>query len=182
MATAQFRNKIMSDSLEYIAYQNGLELIETTSERNGYPAHLKKAIIGFDTFEEAEKIARENHLSIEIFTKRDGWQLYYRTGNSAFEPFRNSASDYGDDYDEFSSEDIDGFYENEVKSFVEDFDDFDSLSSFIDTKKRVFEELGMIDDDEIVITYEGRYCETIKKTSMRFYHDTKTKVIGLIER
>lgn len=76
------------DSLEFIAYENGLELIETTSERNGYPANLKYAIIGFNSFEEAEKIAKDNNLSIEIFTKNDGWQLYYRTGNRVHEPLR----------------------------------------------------------------------------------------------
>lgn len=172
----------MADSLLQIAYQNCLEVIDTTSERNGYPANLKYAIIGFDTFEEAKRIARENNLSIEIFTRRDGWKYYYRTGNIAYEPFRNSASDYGDDYSEFSIEDIDTFYEEEVKPFLEQFDDFESVSSFIKMKKEIFERLEMIDDDEIVITNEGRYCDTIQKTSMRFYHDTKTKVIGLIER
>ena len=131
----------MSTSLEQIAYQNGLELIETTSERTGYPANLRHAIIGFETFEEAEKIADENNLSIEIFTKRDGWQLYYRTGNSAHEPFKNSADNYGDDYHGFTTEDIDTFYEEEVKPRVEEFDDFDSLSSFIEKKKEIFEKL-----------------------------------------
>ncbi len=172
----------MADSLEYIAYQNGLELIETTSERNGYPVHVKKAIIGFDTFDQAEKIAKENNLSIEVFTNHDGWQLYYRTGNRAYEPFRNSASDYGDDYCEFSREDIDTFYENEVKSFIQEFDDFKSVCAFIEMNKKIYEELENIDDNEIVITREGRYYDTIQKESMSFYHDMKTKVIGLIER
>lgn len=171
----------MTDLLENIAYQNGLELIGTTSKWNGYPANIKYAIIGFDTFEEAEKIARENNLSIEVFTKHDGWDLYYRTGDYVYEPFRNSASNYGENYNEFSIEDIDTFYEEEVKPFLEQFDDFDSVSSFIDMKKEILERLEMIDEDEIVITNEGRYYETIQKKSMRFYHDTKTKVIGLIE-
>lgn len=171
----------MSTSLEQIAYQNGLELIETTSERTGYPANLRHAIIGFETFEEAEKIAGENNLSIGIFTKRDGWQLYYRTGNSAHEPFKNSADNYGDDYHGFTTEDIDTFYEEEVKPRVEEFDDFDSLSSFIEKKKEIFEKLELLDEDEMIITCEGRYYETIPKASMSFYFDTKTTVIGLIE-
>lgn len=69
--------------IEEIAYENGLELIDTTSAMNGYPQCLKKAIIGFDSFEEADKLAKENGLSIEIFTKRDGWNLWYRTGDKA---------------------------------------------------------------------------------------------------
>lgn len=168
-------------SLEFIAYQNGLELIETTSERNGYPSHLKNAIIGFDSFEEAEKIAKDNNLSIEIFTKKDGWQLYYRTGNSAYEPFKNGADNYGDIYSELSSEDVDTFYEEEVKPCVDNFNDLDSLSNFIKNQKEILEKLELIGDDEKIITCDSRYYETIKKTSMSFYFDTKTSVIGLIE-
>ena len=169
------------DSLEFIAYQNGLELIETTSERNGYPSHLEYAIIGFDSFEQAEKIAKDNGLAIQIFEKRDGWQLYYRTGNSAHEPFKNGADDYGDNYSEFCSADADTFYEKEVKPFLDNFDDFDSLSDFLKKKKEILEELELVDEDEKIITSDGCYYETIKKTSMSFYFDTKTSVIGLIE-
>lgn len=171
----------MEDSLEYIAYKNGLELIETTSKSNGYPANLKKAIIGFDTFEQAKKIAREYKLSIEIFTKRDGWQLYYRTGNSAYEPFRNSASTYCEDSCEFTREDIDTFYEEEVKPCLDQFDDFESLLEFVNRKQEILEKLKLIDDDEIVIVTQGYYYKTLPKISMGFHCDTETVVIGLIE-
>lgn len=60
-------------NLEDIAAQNGLELIDTTSARNGYPQDLQKAIIGFDTFEQAEKLAKETGLRIEFFQQHDGW-------------------------------------------------------------------------------------------------------------
>lgn len=132
----------MSTSLEQIAYQNGLELIETTSERTGYPANLRHAIIGFETFEEAEKIAGENNLSIEIFTKRDGWQLYYRTGNSAHEPFKNSADNYGDDYHGFTTEDIDTFYEEEVKPRVKNLMILTAFPHSLKRKKKYLKSLN----------------------------------------
>lgn len=132
----------MSTSLEQIAYQNGLELIETTSERTGYPANLRHAIIGFETFEEAEKIADENNLSIEIFTKRDGWQLYYRTGNSAHEPFKNSADNYGDDYHGFTTEDIDTFYEEEVKPRVKNLMILTAFPHSLKRKKKYLKSLN----------------------------------------
>lgn len=68
------------ESLENIAYEHGLELIETTSEASGYPRNLKKAIIGFDTFEEAQELADRYGLTVREFTKRDGWQLWVRGG------------------------------------------------------------------------------------------------------
>lgn len=168
------------DSLEYIAYQNGLELIETTSERNGYPSHLRYAIIGFDSFEQAEKLANENNLQIEFFKKRDGWQLYWRTGNSAYEPIEISADDFGDNYSSFSKSDLDDYYENEIKPFLNGFENIKDLEKFIKTQKEIIEKIEDTDDDEIVITGYRQYYDTFKKYSMSFSFDTHTTVIGLI--
>lgn len=162
--------------------ENGLEVISTTSARNGYPQSLQRAIIGFDSFEQADKLAKENGLSIEIFTKRDGWNLWYRTGDKAWEPFERSAEEYGDDYREFSEEDLEGFYENEVQPFVSDFADFASLRSFLDNKEKIYDKIEEADDDELVITSEGNYYDTIKKTTMEYCYDTHHFAIGLIDR
>ncbi len=170
----------LRDSLEFIAYNNGLELIETTSERNGYPSHLKYAIIGFDSFEKAEKIANENGLQIEIFEKRDGWQLYFRTGNTAYEEFDNSAYDFGDSYNAFDKSNLEDYFENEVKSMLQEFDNMENLQKFIDKQKEIIEKLEDAEDNEVIITCYGQYYDTIKKRSMSFYHDTRTVVIGVI--
>lgn len=75
----------MTTTIEEIASENGLELIETTAERSGYPRGLQKAIIGFDTFDEAEKLAKEYGLDIEIFTSATagtyGIELGTKPGN-----------------------------------------------------------------------------------------------------
>lgn len=134
-------NYLPERNLEDIAYENGLELIETTSGWNGYPQGLQKAIIGFDSFEQADELAKKNGLSIECFTKRDGWNLWYRTGNKEWEPFERSADEYGDNASEFSNEDLEEFYENEVQPFVSDFNDFASLRSFLDNKEKIYDEI-----------------------------------------
>ena len=36
------------------------------------------------------------------------------------------------------------------------------------------------EENELVISLYGEYYDTIKQTSMSFYHDTKHYVIGLI--
>ena len=74
----------MTTDFYTIAEIENLQVVDTTSAMSGYPQSLKKALIGFDSFEEAERIAGEYGLSIETFTKRDGWQLYYRTNNRAY--------------------------------------------------------------------------------------------------
>lgn len=168
--------------LRSIAYSKGLEFIETTSERNGYPSHVQGAIIGFDNFEHAEKLAKENNLDIEIFEKHDGWNLYYRTGNRAAGEFENHASDFGDNYDEFdNSWSEESFFEQIIKPGLENFEDLESLKDYISKKEKISEEIDNAFDDELVITCDGEYYITIEKKSMSFYYDTKTTVIGLID-
>ena len=172
----------MRKDLENIAEENGLEVITTTSAKNGYPQRLQRAIIGFDTFEDAEKIANENGLSIEIFTKRDGWSLWYRTGNHALAPFERDGAEYGDEYRQYSKEDLDGFYQNEVAPSVYVFDDFESLRCFLNIMEEIRDKIEDADDDEIILASCGGYYDTIKKTTMEYVYDTHHFAIGLIDR
>ena len=168
--------------LEDIAAENGLELIDTTSAKNGYPQDLQKAIIGFDSFEQAEELAKETGLSIEAFKKCDGWDLWYRTGFQMGDPFLRTADDFGDDYRGYTKEDLDCFYENEVQPFVSDFDDFDSLRWFLDKMDKIKDEIEDAEDDELVLACCGEYYSTIKKRTMSYTYDTHHYAIGLIDR
>jgi hypothetical protein len=158
-----------------------VKLIETTTGRNGYPQNLKKAIIGFDSFEECEEVAYNYPKArITTFHKRDGWQLWERTSGTTYGPLENSADDYGDDFNSFTKEDADDYFENEVKEQLENYDDFDSMRAFLDEQEEVLDEINKLDDNEMVITHCGRYYETIYKESMFFYHDTHHYAVGII--
>lgn len=172
----------MRTDLDYIAEGNGLKLISTTSALNGYPQQLQQAVIGFETFEHAEMLAEENGLSIEIFTKRDGWGIWYRTGNHAWEPFKRSAEEYGDDYRQYSRDDLEDFYEREVKPTVDSFNDFASLREYLDKMEELRDKIEDADDDELVLATCYGYYDTIKKTSMSYCYDTRHFAIGLIDR
>lgn len=172
----------MTNDFYTIAEIENLEVIETTSGVNGYPKSLKEALIGFESFEQAEKVANEYGLSIEFFEKRDGWQLYYRTGSTAFEEIEISGNSYGDDYSSFRSSDLANFYENEVKPMIADFETFEQLEDFLEKKKKIYEAIEDLEDDEIVITYCGEYYDIVKMKTMSFSEDSKTTVIGLINR
>lgn len=171
----------MKRDLAEIASENGLQLIDTTANSTGYPEWLQKAIIGFDTFDQAEELAKENGLSIEVFQQHDGWDLWYRTGCTAYEPFRRSAEDFGDDYSEFSKDDLEDFYENEVQPMVSEFESFDDLRSFLDQNEKIKDEIEDAEDDEIVITRSGEYCDTIKERTMSYNYDSHSYAIGLID-
>jgi len=168
--------------LREIAENNGLTYAESTSGTNGYPSNIKGIIIGFDNFKDAEELAEKHGLSIEFFTKKDGWYLWKRTNNQAHEPMKNSSDDYGDNYHQFEKMSEKVFYESEIKDSLENFDNLEDLQNFLSKKQELFEEIEKMEVDEIVITCQGEYYETIKKESMYFTHDTNHVTIGLIDR
>ena len=168
--------------LRFIAEDNGLEYIETTNQSNGYPTALRGAIIGFETYEQAQEVADEHGLSIESFKKKDGWQLWYRTGYDAYKAFENSADDFGDNYMGLAGGmDEADFFEGEVKPRLGDFDNFEDLEKFLTAQKEIYQEIETAEENETVIVSDGYYVETIKNTSMSFYHDTNHTAIGLID-
>lgn len=169
--------------LKEIAKKTGFDYIETTTGMNGYPQNIKPAIVGFNNFDEAQKIADEYGLQIEQFTKKNGWQLWVRTGDTAYEPFENDSSDYGDDYQEYSSsefEDESEFFEKEVKELLTSCESLDEAEAILSSQKELWENIEQSEDDEIIISCSGRYYETIKKKTMSFHHDSNTKIIGVI--
>lgn len=179
----KFCNKIMitkgteMELLENVAY----EYITTVAGgNNGYPIGIRGAIIGFESWKQAEEFANENGLTLVSLHKCDGWQMYER-GNKMWEPFKPSASWYGDDYTQFSADDYEDFYDSEVKPFLCDFDDFETLQSFVEKQKVVYEELSKIDESKLVITFFGDYYDTIDKESMEWNHDTHRYIIGAVK-
>ena len=176
----KFCNEYMITDFYTISEIENLQVIETTSAMNGYPQFIKKALIGFETYEQAEMVAKKYGLSIEYFTKRDGWKLYYRTNDKAYSAIEVTADQYGDDYRSFTSADCDNYYENEVKGMVCEFDSFEEVESFLTMKKKIYEAIENLEDDEMVLTCQGEYYDTVKQYTMCHFYDTKSTVIGLI--
>lgn len=168
--------------LETIAYENSLEYIETTTGMNGYPQHLRGAIIGFNTFSEAEAIAQEHGLCITTFFKRDGWHFYLRNGDTTDEPLKITSYDYGDDYKHFTNEiPQEDFIEEELLPNLAA-TTFGDIITITNRYEELFDKIVEAEDDELVIaTTFGEYVETIKKELMSWSHDSKTWVIGVME-
>ena len=179
---AAFEDSFIVEELKDIADEYGLEYVETTDQRNGYPSNIKGAIIGMESFEQAEKIAAKYNLDIELITKHDGWQLWYRTGDWMSEPLKITEDIFGDDYRLITADDADGYFENEIKPMFEDSDDFFDAMDVITEGKITFDALNTMGEDEAVLTCNGVYEATIKLHPMQFSWDTKTDAIALINR
>jgi hypothetical protein len=173
------------NDLANIAYDNGLRVIETTTNYNGYPEGLKDAIVGFDNFNQAKELAREYGLTICTFFKKDGWALWYRNGNITYNPIEPNAEDFGDYYKEYYSDDynnLEDFYKKETYYYIQENVSELSLMDLEDSinrTKKLYEELETIDSDEVLIS-DGYTSYTFKKEAMDYYYDTKSYIIGLI--
>lgn len=165
--------------LRELAEQNGLRFVETTSESNGYPSNLKDALIGFDTFEEAEALAKEHGLDIMLLHRRDGWQLWHRKAN-AYEPMTITSADYGDDYSDLQCMSAEDFYAEEVAPMLDAFSTLAELKAFVESKEEIRDEMLTMGEDEIMILHDGKFYEKIEKNPMSWSFDTHNYEIGLV--
>ena len=162
-----------------MAEQKGLHFVETTSESNGYPRNIKDALIGFDTFEEAEALAKEHGLDIMLLHKRDGWQLWHRKAN-AYEPMAITSADYGDDYSDLHCMSAEDFYDEEVAPMLDAFSTLAELKAFVESKEAIWEEMSTMGEDELMILHDGQYYEKVEKSPMSWSFDTHNYEIGLV--
>ena len=169
-------------NLTTLAKQENLELISTTDSQNGYPHNEMQAIIGFDNFEQAEELAEKNNLSVEIFTKRNGNDFWFRTGNKAYEAFERESADYGEDCTTYTKEDVEKYYTNEIEGMLSDFEDLDELSAFVDSHKAIYAALKNLKDGELLVVCNGEVCDTVQQTTMSYSNDSRMYAIGLINR
>ena len=169
-------------NLHEIAGIENLEVITLTKGNNGYPEGLSYAITGAESFEKYEELAQKYDLKIIQTHKKDGWNLFKNAG-IAFKPYVISSGDYGDNYSQFSSNITEEeFFEQEINSLLEEgFESFESIKELIKQKEKIFEEIENAEDDEIIITNEGNYFETVKEKTLFFYHDTHHYGIALAD-
>lgn len=164
--------------LKDIALEYELEVIATTKDRGCYSRDIKEVIIGFDDFQQAEKLAKKYGLSIELFHKEDGNPSYYRTGFRKCEEITVSADNFGDDYTSFKKND----YEKAIAPMLSDFESLEELDEFLYNQRKIMYKLCIADVDEIVICRDHCYYDTVKEKTMKFYNDGLVTVIGLIDR
>lgn len=156
-----------------------MKAIEITTGMNGYPSHLHRGYVGFDSFEEAECFAERFNGRVVTLKKRDGWQLWQSMGWTDG-PFNIKESDYGDNYRLVSSVKE---WESETRDFLYDLlDDGASLEDIknlllggLETKSHL-ETLG---EGEAVLLHHGKYYDTIKTVTMSFYEDTWSYEVGV---
>lgn len=164
-----------------IADDNGLQIAETTTSPNGYPGHVDMAIVGFDTFAQAKELEQKlDGYQLQWLKRKDGQSLWYRTGNAAYEPLTIKESDFGDNFNFLTPDDLETFIESEVAPFVENCGNFDELEKLVSSRREVYDALLVCGDDEVVVTECGDYYDTIELHPIRWSHDTENIELALV--
>ena len=115
------------EQLEIIAEQNGLDVVNTTEGRNGYPIGIMPMLKGFESFEQFQTIASQypnlNHFKLE---KKDGWQLWFRQSDYFTDAF--SLDDYANNVNNwYKHEKTEYIYHSLLSTFEVFFDDVYSI-------------------------------------------------------
>ena len=170
----------MNEKLMEIAYERGLEVVETTQGMNGYPHGLGKAVIGFETFEEAQEVARESGGEVVDLSRRDGWQFWKNNGR-VWKEWKMQAEDYGDDYE---------CVRNAAEWWQDEKGVMDSLEfgspaemrEYLEKIEAVYDEIESLGDNEqLLICRDGSYShEVIPVKTLRYHIDVWSHEIAVV--
>lgn len=160
--------------IQEIAKEYNLELIATTTANNGYPQEIKRALIGFTSYEQAEMVAerygKELGLVFDCFTKCDGWTFWSRDKKPAlpYTPYDMVAEvdrmgfDVIEKMDKHQFQEEEGHYENWQETY-------DWVKSMKDDEVLIFDR----NNDQVVAV--------VKRYAMDFTdYDTHHYAIGLL--
>ena len=73
-----------------LSKRQNLDLVDTTSQANGYPSNEFTAIVGFSTLETAENFAKKYGLTVCQYHSRDGWNFWARMYYNVLRPLQGS--------------------------------------------------------------------------------------------
>jgi len=173
----------MNTELKIAAKVESLTTIEITYGMNGYPEGLgDNGVIGFRTFEDAEKFAEDWKGEIVHFHSRDGWHFWEANGR-AWSPYsaHDYLSDLGDDYN--IEDDTEDNIKAKLESLIENYDGdlldlIGKMGKLMELLKAVYYNYTGL--NQYVISRNGEYCESIENAMMFYNHDTHKYAIGVL--
>ena len=153
----------------------GLDIVEVTSGKNGYPEGLYKAIVGFDYFENAEDFAEQVNGEVVLLSRRDGHALYTNNGR-AYESIERAKLIDEERYEVFESElDFEEWCCKEIEWHMNSGFNLFDLRDKINQMCETYEEIRTRGCYEIAIVDIKDYsCETSDKYVCSIHDDDVT--------
>ena len=167
------------DSFMAAAEKENLSIISTTANGNGSPNNVMKAIIGFDTFEDAEYLAKSCNGTCYSFHKKNGWPLWVRKEcvSGPFDVANNlDGQTYNVDDEDELIEDLKAFIDNPNVTLAE----ITKKASYLNM---IAEQLKSLRPGEYLIkNNNGDFSEEVYRDFvMSLSEDSDTYAIGVLQ-
>ena len=145
----------------------------------GYPSHLHRGYIDFDSFEEAKAFADKYNGEVVELVRRDGWQLWQSRGY-VLEELRVSAETYGDDYSTVeSADDWNSECWEVLSELIADGAAVNELAETAAEMKDVLDRIEDLDENEAVLLCHGRFHSVIETKTMAYHEDVWQHTVGV---
>ncbi len=159
----------------------GFLMKELTFGRNGYPSFGGKTRFAFydfsnDDFALCEQLAKEVGGRIELIHWVNGWQLAESKGET-MERIYVSDDRYGDDYSEWCDPDAELIY---LKERIEEATNIEDIITMAEEYKECKDWYDLVPDNEFILTYFGKYVDTIPRHAMFWEHDTHNYAVAVV--
>lgn len=166
-----------------VAGANDLQVIETTLNRDGSGGG-KKALIGFETFEDAEELARiYPNLRVTKFWRKDGYHCWVRSKyGEEYSGYTLTEEDFWDNCRIYTTAELDNFFMEEVAPQLENVRSFEQLEAIVKSERAIYDALKDMEDDELLITDMGEVDRIVSREVMAWSIDTYNYAIGVIEK
>lgn len=167
-----------------LAEEWGLDIVEITQGVNGYPKGLYKALMGFDTFENAEAFADEVNGEVVLLTKRDGHQLWFNGGRQYEALERAKFIDENEEEMFTSVESFESWATSEIESMIgmgdNIYDIKNASANFVEICDAIYD---MNEESEICIVSKCNYGYEIESRYVtRIHEDVTTYAIAVVDR
>ena len=142
----------------------GLDIVEVTKGKNGYPEGLYKAIVGFDYFENAEDFAEQVNGEVVLLSKRNGHHLWTNKGR-AYEGIEMANLIDENRYKAFENEiDFEEWCCSEIEWHINSGFNLFDLRDKIDQLCETYDEIRTKGRNEIsIVDIKDYSCETTDK-------------------
>nr|DAF77463.1 MAG TPA: hypothetical protein [Caudoviricetes sp.] len=171
-------------TLNKAAQAYNVNTVTTTPNYNGYPEDLKTALIGFTSFENAEKAANEIGGHIIELSRKYGHDLWTRGGEMfrAFD-YTDAGTMFGDNYEVFTdSGEYWKFTREALAQLIEGCQDIEDATDIVASVQETAYKIDALGEGQTALceNYRGIYVYRDRLFTTGYAHDSTTHIIGVI--
>lgn len=177
-----YKDLTLSEKEDYFLNFDGLDIISTTSDANGYPKNVGNAVIGFKSWEELKDFSNLFDLPIIVLHRKDGWHYWHIEDNEPWGPFEMKAEDFGDDCTAYEKGESRYYMEDWLDAACDkDYDEADEYKQLIDDAMECRNTIYRLVDNQVAIIRNNRQVvAVVDRLTLGYSSDTNHYAIGLL--